>query len=72
MAIALRQPTLPRRRTLLRPLLVLAALAILLTGVALSGGFQLPGPVDGVQGQPNSAPQGPVLDGRGKWAGYTR
>lgn len=72
MAIALHRAVARKRRSLVGPVLLFVATIVLLTGVALSGGFQLPAqPSPAAQAQ-SAAPEGPSFDGRGKWTGYTR
>lgn len=52
--------------------LAVGAILALLVMVALSGGFQLAPPAPEVGSPDAPATQGPPLDGRGKWTGYTR
>ncbi|HEX6143909.1 MAG TPA: hypothetical protein VFZ01_14420 [Geminicoccaceae bacterium] len=75
MAIALnRTQKRPRPdRTEWRGVAAVVAFAVILVGIALSGGLQLPDPATRLEA-PAAAGAGsekPVLDNRGKWTGYT-
>lgn len=74
MAIALKptQKRSPPDRTEWRGIAAVLALAVILVGIALSGGLQLPDPATRLD-EPAATGAGsekPVFDGRGKWTGY--